>query len=210
MRSGAAWVLLAAAACTGASVKSGPRDAEPESQGGGDGASADSLSGARDASSEAGVVDAGGDADAACLTSGGGACNTVVACGPFVTVTTTPDPAPAPQGGAILDGTYVLTSYVEYGTSTAPPVQTYVSTMQFERMDGGAFLLQGISQQGPPPTLGSFSYIIEVTPPAGLTWTQTCPVFSASFSDQYTATPASLELFSPTATGIAGLLYARQ
>jgi hypothetical protein len=50
-----------------------------------------------------------------------GTCNALTASGPMILATCTSATPPEPQGGAILDGTYILDAFVHYGGCPATP-----------------------------------------------------------------------------------------
>lgn len=82
-----------------------------------------SISSSADASTDGPIADAAArDAAKACIPAGpdAGVCNVLSASGPPVVVVCDPSPPPAPTGGVVVDGTYVLASSRFHGPCAAP------------------------------------------------------------------------------------------
>lgn len=113
---------------------------------------------------------------------GGTTCNTIANVGAVVNETTDPGALPTMTGGSLVDGTYVMTSHVEYGT-TSTSTGTHKATFQ---VSGGNVQLV-VSDNGAPDshvdltlTLSGNQYSFASTCPAG--WNE---------SGTFTATPTT-------------------
>jgi hypothetical protein len=153
------------------------------------GASSDGGPGA-DAPVEGAVVDDGGgqppvsDGGPASGDDGGDGgptvCNTLVNAGQAVTAVRMADLAPAFQGGAVVDGTYVLTAETQY-TGDGGATGTGGSQSITIRIQGSLF--QVAKDSNPPTSTYAFA-------PTGTTYTATgqCPPTLGDIVGSYTAT----------------------
>jgi hypothetical protein len=124
----------------------------------------------------------GSSSSATTAGAGGGACN-ALALPPVVKKTADPAALPAFTGGPIADGTYVVTSVVDYGTST--PGGTSLQEI-YELVGGVAHSAIASSEMAETHFAGTYA-----TTMSTLSYSLTCPgPFSVSMS--YTATPTTL------------------
>jgi hypothetical protein len=202
---------IAIAACSGATSSvitqaSGDGGTGADgSHGGSDGAGGDDGSSGSSGSSSGGGV--GGDGAVSHLDSGdndtgavchpsppdGGACNALAPPPPNVTIQcNTAELVPAPTGGPITDGLYVLTSATYYaGGSTCPTPE----------VDGVTWLICGPSWQiaqttalgGQTPTKLVANATVAAAG-ADLVFTLTCGISSTPITFGYDATPTTLRL----------------
>ena len=147
-------------------------------------AAADAGDGAGNAD---GTIDGGADA------LDGGACNAIAQLGDPVTTSCDPGAPPVPDGGAIADGTYVLTESHFFGACESSVLsQTLVvsqGTVQSITTDAAT----GVA------TRGSFSFKVG-SGSSALSETETCPgAFTASVG--FTASPTRLTIFLRNALG---------
>jgi hypothetical protein len=142
---------LLVVACSGAttSIIEQPGDGGRSTTDGGAQGGVDATSGAGDApfvgddASEGGTVheDAGHEAGGTCTPSpqSGGTCNSLTAPPPAITIQCNQaEPVPAPTGGTILDGTYIMTSAMYYAAGGGCPTP---------EVDGVTWLICGTSWQ---------------------------------------------------------------
>lgn len=118
---------------------------------------------------------------------GASACNTLQNLGQFVPETAGVGEFPAPQGGTLIDGTYVLTKYEIYPPGSVDAYQRK-STYRFT---GGA--IEMVEQKDTDPEMhvtGTF----EVTGAASGVLHATCPEV-ADRPASFTATPTEFKLF---------------
>jgi hypothetical protein len=130
----------------------------------------------------AGGSGAGGGSSGSGGSGGAGSCNTLANIGTDVPVTTDPGPAPAMTGGTIVDGTYVLTSQVNYAGATLGSgalKQTFVIT-------GNTVQVVQSGMGGPD----EHSTIIQIPSGNQLTFTYSCPT-ARTLTVPYTATPTT-------------------
>jgi hypothetical protein len=133
-------LVLAAvgAAAVGAAWACSSSSSRPAELGGTPGSDA----GFHGGSSSGGGDGGGGDAGSTCSGQDGG-CNALLNCGPQVFVQQSTQTAPTPTGGAVPDGTYVVTSYTLYipGGTAGTSSDWFRETLQIgtpSMTDGGA------------------------------------------------------------------------
>jgi hypothetical protein len=128
--------------------------------------------------------DAGGDASA--FDAGENDCNGLSQVGPAVTATCAAGAAPAALGGTVLDGTYVLTATVLFGTCALPDLSETLVISQ------GTVESLATSADG---TVTRKSLTYEIPQPGTLlVETQTCP--SGLIANiRYSATPTTLTIY---------------
>ena len=169
---GASWV----AGCSSSSTST-------PASGGDGGASADAAT----TSDAASTTDGATTSDASTATDGAsGDCNTLTNVGTVVSETTNASALPAMTGGTIVDGTYVLSSAVEYAGSTAD-TKTHKRTLKIS----GTTIQIVNSDNGGPDVHATLSIA-----PSGnkMNETMTCPVAGAVTQGAYTATATTLAI----------------
>jgi hypothetical protein len=197
---------LLVVACSGAttSVIEQPGDGggsatDSGTQGGSDASSGGGGDGpvvANDAS-ESGMLhdDAGHEAGGTCVPSppDGGACNSLAAPAPSISIQCNPSAqVPAPTGGTIVDGVYVMTSSTYYAGGGA---------CQSPEVDGVTWLVCGTSwqiaqavTQGGLPAQILVANATVIPTGSNLDITLTCGAPSNTFTFGYDATPTTLRL----------------
>jgi hypothetical protein len=150
-------------------------------------------------SGDAGADDTGADAPAS--DGGDGGCNQLSQIGLAVTATCATGAPPAALGGAIVDGTYVLTGTVLYGVCALPDLAETLVVSQ------GTVESLATSADG-TATRRSLTYVI---PAAGtvLTETQTCPSRVIA-SVRFSATPTTLTIYLTNALTTRVSTFTRQ
>ena len=132
-----------------------------------------------------GTTGAGGSGGGAGGTGGAAVCNTLTASGDVVIQTAATGSAPAPAGGTIANGTYVLTSNEVF----PPGSSASASSKETLRITGNQ-MERALAYLG---FVSQLNYSIS-TAGTTLTATATCPVGDA-FSLPYTATATTLVIF---------------
>ena len=118
----------------------------------------------------------------------GPACNTLRNDGPAVSVMASTATAPAPAGGTIVDGTYVLTAATGYAISPAViPTTTLSAVMQI----AGSTMQQAGTINGEERRYTSTL----ATSGTSVTTTDTCPAADSN-TYRYTATTTSLRIYA--------------
>jgi hypothetical protein len=148
-------------------------------------ASGDASSSASSDGSTGAPSDAAGD--------GASACNTLANIGSPVTITEVAQDPPPPQGGTVVDGTYVLTSETTY---TGPGGATGTTGTQTVTIQITGNTIQ-VAKDFDPPTS---TYTLSTS---GTTFSTTgvCPPGVGPLAGSYTATPTSFTvLLGPSAT----------
>jgi hypothetical protein len=180
---------------------------DPGSGGAGMGASGGTAgAGTAGSGGSAGNAGAAGSSGSAGTAGATQSCNQIEIEAPEVTFTYDAGPAPAPEGGTIVDGTYFWTAEIMYGAASGPDVT--VGGTQVE--------LQGSSWQegsGWPEddTVNAdrhFSYELS-TAGTTLTLTRTCPS-SLTESSGYTAEGDTLTLYVVDSGVTFGAVLTRQ
>lgn len=147
-----------------------------------------------------GGTDAGGDAGTDGGTDARPPCNAVVPAGPCVAPTGAELPAPTPEGGTIVPGTYELVAVRLYGGPPSPPTQR--QTLVISAGSNGTFMTQAASLSKAALARANFS----LTPFTNTTsLEQFCPVHNFGAPD-FTATPTSLTLFDLHRTNVEPFL----
>ncbi|HEY6463794.1 MAG TPA: hypothetical protein VIY73_26675 [Polyangiaceae bacterium] len=182
-----------AAGCSSGSAPP-PRDAgTPDGHAGGDGGGA-GEGGARDA-----AVDAASSADAggneASASDAGAACHDLGNAAPAITIQQVVGDPPAPEGGAIADGTYWLTAATIYtGDGDAPgPSGSAHTTVRI------AGTTMDVAASGTPPT----RTLTLTTNGTSITAADTCPDTETSQAT-YSATATTLVFILPGGSDDAG------
>jgi len=183
-----------------------PQDASEASSvedAGSDGAPTDAASEA-----EAGPVN-----DAAVTCSGpadGGVCNTFANIGSMVTAGC--GSVPAATGGTIVDGTYVLTAVTFYGSSCSGDASVAIpvgsETLVGSGLDTGGCLHEIFLNAG-----GDVTNTTSICSTQGIQYTcsEVCPAGDAgAVTQQYTATPTTLTVYSSNADGPYAGTYTKQ
>jgi len=117
-----------------------------------------------------------------------GACNALVQLGDPIDITLTTAPVPAPQGGDVIAGTYVLTAINDYGTSSGTKPVGLRATL-----DITGTTMQYVDDE---PSQATFRGTIAFTTSgADISQSQSCPA-PATASEAYTATNSELRLQS--------------
>jgi hypothetical protein len=125
------------------------------------------------------------------------ACNMLVNDGPHVVPVNQPTSPPAPLGGSISDGTYVLTTYnIFIGPDGQPPLQgdfwassimtvtsTTMQTIEGYRMGGLDHL---------PGTARTYTFTVSGT---AINLAETCPKMTPAATTDFTATPNEFRLY---------------
>ncbi len=145
------------------------------------------------AQTDSGAVDASSDVAASedsSATDASGACNDLTLLGADVTITSNPAMPPTLSGGAITDGTYVLTQGVAYGR----PAGVMASQRTTLRI-GGARWNFVTTASG---TMIRQTFDVTLGPGAQLRSQLTCPVATAGTLDGYSATGTQLMLLDRT------------
>lgn len=139
--------------------------------------------GGQGGSSLGGSTDQGGGGSATAGAGGGSDCGELVSTAPSLTEVQRASELPAPQGGSVTDGTYVLTARNVYPPSTASSAQ-HSATLKLasERYE--------LVRSGDLRETGTFSTMAVV-----LKLSATCPAVQ-SRSTPYTATASTLTLFT--------------
>ncbi len=149
-------------------------------------------------------------------TNGGDVCNAVTgtANGPCVDTTVASTAAPTPAGGAIADGTYVLTADVVYGLAADagdPQANVRRETWIISNVNAGMLTLDQIQVSGTAKDTSQGTVTF-----AGMTvsYTQTCPA-PGDGGDQggmgkYTATATTFTLFTNELGGTRVRTYTKQ
>lgn len=200
-----AGAILLVAACSGttATIGGGAGDAGSSSSSGGGsgggsgGSSSGGGSGGGSGSSSGGIVDASVDVTMACTPSppDGGACNALVPPASAVTVQCDATaPVPAPVGGVIRDGTYVMVSSTAYANGGACPTAEADNTMW--RICGTSWQTAQTSAVTGSPPYTLIGNIAAVTTGTTLTLTVTCGITPppAPFTFGYDASGNTLRL----------------
>ena len=189
---------LATTACTSSSGDGADAGAPPSDASGSDAASADASNPSPDASTRDASGDAPSDSGATLGTCDAGvSCNAVPNAASIVVTTEDPATLPAFSGGALVDGTYLLTSATSYGGAGAGGQRQRIT---FVFANGTLQLVQDAPGCVDAPS-GTATY---TTTGATLALTLTCPV-AGTQPAQYTATPTSF-VYS-TDTGTRGLVF---
>jgi hypothetical protein len=154
----------------------------------------------------------GDDGGATCPATAEGGCNGLGNCGTEIHVVQNPIAAPAPTGGTIAAGTYVMTTYTIYtgvGGASGTLSNWFRETMTFTTPAAGAtqaFDWNDVSETDQSATATSSGTIV-IAPPASLTIEIACESAS-TFPASYTATSASLILYYPDSSiGTAEVTY---
>jgi hypothetical protein len=133
-----------------------------------------------------GAPDAAPPADAAV------ACNTVPNGGATVTLVRVPQAPPAPTGGTIADGTYVLTSLVQYTGPGGASGPTSMMVRMSMRIGGGRLDLVQNTGSGDQ----TLTYDLATMPAMNLlTITPTCPSAGPPQPSLYSASPTELRAY---------------
>jgi hypothetical protein len=186
------WVCAFAAACSGASsapLGGGGRDSGPPPEQDAGRAGDDGPAGPVDSSpprddGPSSVCNPSLPTDAAC--------NSLAATGPLVPLQCINATAPAPKGGTIADGIYVLTSSVSYGATCPMPEQ-----------DRDTWLLCGTNWQTAqehtmgtdPPQATSYDLVVTPAGASQVALQITCGGGLSSFTFGYDATPTTLTFY---------------
>lgn len=193
----AAAVLLVVIGC-GSSSGGGSNTAAND--GGSSGTS--SSSGGSSSSSSSGGSSSGGSPALA----DGGACVALTSSAGRVPITWSADAPPAPAGGAITDGTYVLTAVKRYGVSAAPGGDNATETVVFR---GG---YQEYADGDPAAGAQNIGRTYAISSANELTFTEIChtPVnlfASVHFTKRYTATASAYVEYSDDLGAARATLY---
>jgi hypothetical protein len=127
-------------------------------------------------------------------TEGGKACNALANTAEVLQVPFVAEEAPATFGGTILDGTYVMTSAVEY-TGVGGPSGSSGTTSQVTIVVSGGIVQ--VAAGGPPPD--DHLTVSITTKGSALTYAYTCP---KTFSEQGSFTAASDSLIVELPAGM--------
>jgi hypothetical protein len=114
-----------------------------------------------------------------------GDCNTLAQLGAPVTATFTSGNAPAPTGGTIVPGTYLLTAATYYGTMVASNVA------ETALVSAGSITAVLTDQSGGAVDRNNLAYMTNGT---DLVETHTCPLTGVTTTVSFSATPTTLTL----------------
>lgn len=119
-------------------------------------------------------------------------------------------PAPVPQGGALADGTYVMTSATAYGTKNADGATLEAIGTATIAVSGSTLQVVLLDDKG---KVEHQTYTITLSGSA-MTTTQTCRdpgKLEAAQTGQFTATPTTLHTIIPAGgTSTYDIVYTRQ
>jgi hypothetical protein len=140
-----------------------------------------------------------------------GTCNSVEPAGPVVTSMCSDAEPPQPEGGTIVDGTYVLETNTVYGPCPSPPIVTRTTWVVCgSKWDGAQ--LESLPDGGTLPAFRS-NFLVDIQA-TSVAFSLACEPTDTSTSPMaprsYTATPDNLTFIYPDNGAIHVTVYARQ
>jgi hypothetical protein len=121
-------------------------------------------------------------------------CNTLVNVGQNVGWSFVREPRPTPTGGMIMDGTYVLTSQVTYGSFSGGPVPVGAETIEITGAVIQVVKANLAGGGGSPPDHSTWALTPVDATHVGVQ--QTCSVLNPSVLNGYVATPMSMAFYT--------------